>query len=144
MNNSKRMRPRVIILGAGFGGLWAAKKLARSRADVLVIDSNNYHLFLPLLYQVAAPELGPEEIAYPIRQVLGTMPNISFLLSRATELNLDGRYITANDRRIPFDYLILGIGSSPNFFNTKGTERYAFPLTRQVSVWKRLAIKTYQ
>ncbi|MBF0539689.1 MAG: FAD-dependent oxidoreductase, partial [Nitrospirae bacterium] len=61
------MRPRVVIVGGGFGGLWAARTLAKAPVDVTLIDKNNYHTFLPLLYQVAAAELEPEDIAYPLR-----------------------------------------------------------------------------
>ena len=68
-------RARVVIVGAGFAGLWAARRLERAPVDVLVIDRNNYHTFLPLLYQVAASELGPTSIAYPVRSILRRAAN---------------------------------------------------------------------
>ena len=72
--------PRIVILGAGFGGLFAAKKLARVAADVTVIDRHNYHLFQPLLYQVATAGLAPSDIAWPIRSILSRQKNTSVLL----------------------------------------------------------------
>ncbi|MDO8490668.1 MAG: FAD-dependent oxidoreductase, partial [Dehalococcoidia bacterium] len=71
-------RPRVVIVGAGFGGLSAAHALSRSHLDVLIIDRNNYHTFLPLLYQVAAAELEPGDISYPVRSILRKTPNVRF------------------------------------------------------------------
>src|SRR5574341_827556 len=82
-------KPRVIVVGAGFGGLWAVRALAHSSADVLLIDRNNYHVFLPLLYQVAASELEPEEIAYPIRSILRRLPNVTFLMAEVTGIDLN-------------------------------------------------------
>ena len=73
--------PRVVVLGAGFGGHWAARSLAHTRADVLLVDRNIYHTFLPLLYQVAAAELSPEDIVYPVRSILRKLPNVQFQLS---------------------------------------------------------------
>lgn len=73
-------RPCVVILGAGFAGLWATRTLSVSQTDVLVMDCNNYHTFFPLLYQVAAAELEPEDIVYPVRSVLRGRQNIRFLM----------------------------------------------------------------
>lgn len=73
----------LYIIGAGFGGLWAARSLANHPVDVLVIDRNNYHTFLALLYQVAAAELEAEDIAYPVRSILWDLPNVDFMLAPA-------------------------------------------------------------
>jgi NADH dehydrogenase len=81
-DSSPSTRPRVVIVGAGFGGLSAARALARSPVDTLVIDRNNYHTFHALLYQVAAAELEPEEISYPVRTILRGIPNASFLMGQ--------------------------------------------------------------
>ncbi|MFA5800816.1 MAG: FAD-dependent oxidoreductase, partial [Candidatus Peribacteraceae bacterium] len=81
-------RPRVAIIGAGFGGLWAARNLAKKPVDVLVVDRNNYHTFLALLYQVAAAELEAEDIAYPVRNILCRDPNIDFALAHARRIYL--------------------------------------------------------
>jgi NADH dehydrogenase len=74
--NHMPVRPRVVIVGAGFGGLWAARALAGTPVDVVLLDRNNFHVFLPLLYQVAAAELEPEDIVYPVRGILREIPNV--------------------------------------------------------------------
>ncbi|EKD21862.1 MAG: hypothetical protein ACD_87C00297G0001, partial [uncultured bacterium] len=79
MNRSGK--PKVVVLGAGFGGLWAARSLAKHPVDCLVVDRNNYHTFLALLYQVAAAELEAEDIAYPVRSIISNFPNIDFALA---------------------------------------------------------------
>ncbi len=119
---------RVVILGAGFGGLWAAKTLAHSSADVTLVDHQNYHVFIPLLYQVAAAELEPEEIAYPLRNIFRKASNIHFAMARATNIDLTKRVVLASDREIPYDFLILAIGSVSNVFGVPGADDFAFPL----------------
>lgn len=121
-------RPRVVIVGAGFGGLWAARALARSPVEVLLVDRNNYHVFLPLLYQVAAAELEPEAIAYPIRNILRKLPNVQFALADVKKVNLDARVVESADMAIPYDFLILGAGSTTHFFGVPGAAEHAFPL----------------
>ncbi|MCS6826475.1 MAG: NAD(P)/FAD-dependent oxidoreductase [Caldilinea sp.] len=120
--------PRVVIVGAGFGGLWAARTLARTPVQVLLIDRNNYHTFLPLLYQVAAAELEPEAIAYPVRSMLRRMPNVNFALAEVHEVDLAGRRLETSAGAIPYDFLILAAGSAPHFFGTPGAEAHAMPL----------------
>jgi NADH dehydrogenase len=122
------IRPRVVIVGAGFGGLWAARRLAHAPIDVTLIDRNNYHTFFPLLYQVAAAELEPEDIIYPVRSILHGYPNINFILGEVTRLDADHKTVMTHEQTIPYDYLILSIGSRPHFFNVPGAEQYAFPL----------------
>ncbi len=119
---------KVVILGAGFGGLWAAKTLAHTSADVTLVDHQNYHVFIPLLYQVAAAELEPEEIAYPLRNIFRKTPNIRFAMARATHIDLTKRMVVASGREIPYDFLILAIGSGSNFFGVPGADDFAFPL----------------
>ncbi len=121
-------RPRVIILGAGFGGLWAARALARAPVGVLLIDRSNYHTFLPLLYQVAAAELGPEDIVYPIRSILQKLGNADFALADVTKVDLGARRVETDGGPIPYDYLILAAGSTPHFFGVPGGAEHAFPL----------------
>lgn len=115
-------------MGAGFGGLWAARSLATSQADVLLIDRDNYHTFLPLLYQVAAAELEPEAIVYPVRSILRKMPNVRFALGEVIDADFDSRVVRTASREIPYDYLILTTGSISNFFGIPGAAEYAFPL----------------
>jgi len=121
-------RPQVVIVGAGFGGLWAARALASSQADVLVLDRNNYHTFLPLLYQVAAAELEPEDIIYPIRSLLRRQKRVRFLMDDVTGIDLSGRQVQTAHHIFPYDYLILALGSAPHFFGVSGASEKAFQL----------------
>ena len=117
----------VVIVGAGFGGLWAARALAHGPFNVTLIDRNNYHTFLPLLYQVAAAELEPEEIIYPVRSILRRLPNVGFLMAEVSRVDLEKRVAETNAGPVAYDYLILATGSSTNFFGVPGAE-YAYPL----------------
>jgi len=119
--------PRVVIIGAGFGGLWAARALARMPFNVTLIDRNNYHTFLPLLYQVAAAEVEPEEIVYPVRSILRHTPNVDFLMGEVSRIDFAERVVETNAGPISYDYLILAAGSTTNFFGVQGAER-AYPL----------------
>jgi len=121
-------RPHVIILGAGFGGLHAARALAGTPVDVTLVDRNNYHTFFPLLYQVAAAEVEASEIAYPIRGILRKMPNVSFLLAKVEDLDLRNKTVKTSCRPIGYDYLIIAIGSVTRFFNVPGSREYSFRL----------------
>jgi NADH dehydrogenase len=103
-------------VGCGFGGLFAARELRRAPADVLVIDHNNFHLFQPLLYQVASAALAPADIAQPIRTVLRYQANASVMLGEVDEANLGDQYIHAGSSRVPYDYLILAPGAVDNYF----------------------------
>ncbi|MEO5359923.1 MAG: NAD(P)/FAD-dependent oxidoreductase [Nitrospirota bacterium] len=122
------MRPRVVIAGGGFGGLWAARTLANQPVDVILVDRNNYHTFLPLLYQVAAAELEPEDIAYPIRSILRKFPNVRFVLADIKRIDLDRRILYSSDYAITYDYLILATGSTTQFFGIQGAAKYSFQL----------------
>src|SRR5437764_3806190 len=109
-------RPRVVIVGAGFGGLAAAKALAGAPFDVTVVDQHNYHLFQPLLYQVATAGLSPADIASPIRAILANAPNINVMLGKMSGVDPKRREIFAEGRHIPFDYLILATGTRHAYF----------------------------
>ena len=109
-------RPRIVIVGCGFGGLFAARALHRAPADVLVIDHNNYHLFQPLLYQVASAALAPADIAQPIRTILRHQANASVMLGEVDHVDLNAQYLHAGDSRVPYDYLILAPGAVDNYF----------------------------
>ena len=113
---SGKGRPRVVIVGCGFGGLFAARALRRAPADVLVIDHNNYHLFQPLLYQVASAALAPADIAQPIRTILRYQANASVMLGAVDHVDLGEKYVHAGDSRVPYDYLILAPGAVDNYF----------------------------
>jgi len=118
--------PRIVIIGAGFGGLWAARSLANHPVDVLVIDRNNYHTFLALLYQVAAAELEAEDIAYPVRSIFWDLPNVDFMLAHARLIDLKNRVIKTDGKDISYDYLILASGSISQSFGVPGVEEHAF------------------
>jgi NADH dehydrogenase len=111
-------RPRVVIIGGGFGGLSAAKALKSANADVVVIDRTNHHLFQPLLYQVATASLSPGDISAPIRHVLRKQQNTSVLLAEVTDIDVDKRvvHIDLPDREIAYDYLIVASGSHHAYF----------------------------
>src|SRR5438309_2440330 len=99
-------RHRVVILGAGFGGLYAAKALKHAPVDVTVIDRRNYHLFQPLLYQVATGSLSPGEIAAPIRGVLAKQKNTRVLLDEAVDIDPAGKTVVLQDgEQIAYDSL---------------------------------------
>ena len=118
-------RPRVIIVGCGFGGLFAARALARSPVEVLVIDPNNFHLFQPLLYQVASAALGPADIAQPIRTVLRGQPNAFVMLGEATAIDLARSGVDVGENHLAFDYLILAPGAVDNYFGHAEWHRWA-------------------
>ncbi|MGA7096242.1 MAG: NAD(P)/FAD-dependent oxidoreductase [Acidimicrobiia bacterium] len=111
-------RPRVVIIGAGFGGLNAAKELRRAPVDITIIDRRNFHLFQPLLYQVAAAALNPSDIAYPIRSVFRRQDNVkSILLAEVTEIDPVTRSVELDDGQlVPYDYLILATGATHSYF----------------------------
>jgi len=118
----------VAIVGAGFGGLWAARTLARSPVDVSLVDRNNHHTFLPLLYQVAAAELEPEDIAYPVRSILRKWQNVRFILAEVKGIDHDGRLLETNGPPIAYDFLLLATGSLSQFFSVPGAAESTFPL----------------
>lgn len=121
-------RPRVVVAGAGFGGLWAARTLAGRDADVVLLDRNNYHTFFPLLYQVAAAELVPTDIAYPVRSIFRRSKNVSFRMAAITGLDPASRTLRTSAGDLSYDYLVLALGSVPHYFGTKGAAEHAFPL----------------
>ena len=108
--------PQIVILGAGFGGLFAAKRLARVEAAVTVVDRHNYHLFQPLLYQVATAGLPPSDIAWPIRSILSRQKNTSVLLDEVTDIDAERREVILRNDSLAFDYLIVATGSTHSYF----------------------------
>jgi NADH:ubiquinone reductase (H+-translocating) len=108
--------PRVVIVGAGFGGLFAAVRLARTNAVVTVVDRRNYHLFQPLLYQVATAALSPADIAAPIRGVLSRQGNARVTLGTVTGIDVAGRAVLIGERRIPYDQLVIATGARESYF----------------------------
>ncbi len=121
-------RPRIAIVGAGFGGLWAARSLAEAPVEVYLIDRHNYHTFLPLLYQVAAAELEPAQIGYPIRATLRQMKNVHFVLGEVTHVDVEEQIVYLTGSTLAYEYLILATGSVSRFFGIPGAEEHGFPL----------------
>jgi NADH dehydrogenase len=123
-------RERVVIIGAGFAGLSAAKALADAPVDVIVIDRHNYHLFQPLLYQVATAGLSPADIASPIRGVLSRQANASVILANVDGVDPDARIVHAEDRPVPYDKLILATGAEHSYFGHAEWAKFAPGLKR--------------
>lgn len=120
--------PHVVILGAGFGGLNAARQLAKAPVRVTLIDRQNYHLFQPLLYQVAIARLLPSEIAYPLRTIYRRQKNLTFQMGEVTGINFDQRYVKLDGSIIAYDYLILAVGAETNFFGMQAIQENGFQL----------------
>lgn len=118
-------RKRVVIVGAGFGGLAAAKTLGNTPVDVTVVDRRNYHLFQPLLYQVATAGLSPADIAWPIRGILRDRKNILMLMDEVTGVDLDARQVICTEHRLPYDFLILATGARHAYFGHDEWESHA-------------------
>jgi NADH dehydrogenase len=108
--------PRVVIVGGGFGGLYAARALGRAALDVTVVDRTNHHVFQPLLYQVATASLSPSQIAYPIRGVLRHQKNTMVLLAEVTAVDVVNRKVMLRDGELPYDYLVLAPGARHSYF----------------------------
>lgn len=124
-----RRYPRVVVVGAGFGGMQAAQSLAGAGVEVLLIDRNNYHTFVPLLYQVATAQLEPGQIIFPIRNLVRRSPyRFQFLMAEVEEVNLAQKWLKADDIVIPYDYLVLATGSQTKYLGVSGASEYAFSL----------------
>jgi len=122
-------RPRVVIVGFGFGGLAAVKRLVKAPVRVTVVDRNNYHSFLALVYQVASAELETTDIAYPVRSILRRKRGVEFIMADVQGVDLDNKVLLTDGDPIPYDYLIMAPGSAPNTFGVAGAGEHAFPLT---------------
>ncbi len=121
-------RPRVVVIGCGFAGLWATRALSQLPVDLLVVDRNNYHTFIPLLYQVAAGELEPEEIGYPVRGIFRNRPNVKFVMEQVERVDFDNRVVITSTLGFVYDYLVLAIGSVSDFYGVRGAQEHASPL----------------
>src|SRR5712671_7455433 len=104
-------RPRVVIVGAGFGGLTAARRIARLPVQVTVVDRKNHHIFQPLLYQVATAGLSPGEIAAPIRWIMRSHRGVEVLMSEVRDFDLTRRVVKLEDDEIGYDYMIVAAGA---------------------------------
>src|SRR5215813_7441424 len=109
-------RPRVLIVGAGFGGIECAKALKHTHVDVTIVDRNNHHCFQPLLYQVATAALTPSQIAWPIRSLLRDQANVTTYLAEIDGVDPAQRQVRAGALTLPYDYLVLAAGSTHSYF----------------------------
>lgn len=128
MNENKVQH--IIIIGAGFGGLYAAKQLLKggNNFNITIIDTRNFHLFQPLLYQVATAQLSPEDIAYPIRAIFEHRQNITVLKERVSSVDLNKKFVTVDCGRLPYDKLIISVGVIPDYFGNDSWKENAPPL----------------
>jgi len=111
-----KQRPQVIIVGAGFGGLEAAKALRRAPVDITVLDGHNHHCFQPLLYQVATAALSPAEVAWPIRHILRRQRNATVLMAEVTGVDAPAKRVLTTSGALTFDYLVLATGATHSYF----------------------------
>ncbi len=119
----------MLVLGAGFAGLGAARKLRKAPVDVVIVDRHDYHTFQPLLYQVATDVLDPATVGHPVRDLVHTQDNLDFAQATITGIDLDARTVTFDDWDPQgYDYLVVGLGARANFFGTTGADDHAFPL----------------
>jgi len=120
--------PTVVVVGAGFGGLRVARALRRAPVQVVLLDRNNYHLFQPLLYQVATAGLEPEQIAKPVRAILRGQANLDFRMVEVTGADLATRRLETSAGSVSYDHLVLALGGETNFFGLDSVARHGFGL----------------
>ena len=120
--------PLVVVIGAGFGGLRVARALRRAPVRVLVIDRHNYHTFQPLLYEVAAAGLAPDDVAQPVRAILRGLGNATFRLAEARAVDTERNVVVTDAGEIAYDYLVVSAGSTTNFFGLTSVEQHALTL----------------
>src|SRR5271154_157935 len=121
-------RPRVVIIGGGFGGLSLATALKKAPVEVLLLDKHNYHTFQPLLYQVAIGAIAADSIAFPIRRIFAKFGNFSFNMAEVEKINREINTISTSIGEICYDYLVIATGSNTNFFGNKEIEHFAMPM----------------
>ncbi len=121
-------KPRVAIVGAGFAGVEAAKKLGKNGVNVLLIDRHNYHTFIPMLYQVATAVVYPHQIIYPLRSLFRGLPTVNFLQADITKIDLQLQIIHAENIAIDYDYLVIATGSQSQYLGVTGAPENSFPM----------------
>ncbi len=121
-------KKKLLIIGAGFGGIQLAKALRNQPFDLLLLDKNNYHTFQPLLYQVATGGLEAGSIAYPVRRILRGFKNVRFQMAEVLQIDTDQHSVNTSVGKIDYDYLVIATGSTNNFFNFEPIKNYLLPL----------------
>lgn len=119
-------KPRIVIVGGGFGGIKLAKLFAKENVDITLVDRHNFHLFQPLLYQVSTSVLSTDEIAYPIRAFFRDNKNVDLFMAKAQGVDQARNVLLTNHGEIPYDYLILAAGATTNFFGMKSVEEHCY------------------
>ena len=119
-------RPKIVIVGGGFGGVKLAKLLAKEDVEITMVDRHNFHLFQPLLYQVSTSVLSTDEIAYPIRAFFRGYKNVEFFMAKAEGADQKQNCLMTNHGKIPYDYLVLAAGATTNFFGMKTVEAHSY------------------
>src|SRR5262245_47368038 len=120
--NTKAL-PQVVIIGAGFGGMEVARGLSKAPVNITLIDRHNYHLFQPLLYQVAIAGLLPSQIAYPLRTIFRKQKNLTFQMGEVTSIDFNSRYVKLEGSVIAYDTLVLAVGGQNHFFGMNSVEQ---------------------
>ena len=119
-------KPRIVIVGAGFGGVKLAKLFAKENVNVTLVDRHTFHLSQPLLYQVSTAVLSTDEIAYPVRTFFRENKNVEFFMAKAQGVDKDRKVLLTNHGEIAYDYLILAAGATTNFFGMENVEKYSY------------------
>jgi len=132
MATSPKTRPQIVVVGAGFGGLTVAKELAREDVDITIVDKRNYHLFQPLLYQVATADLSPADVAWPIRGIFADQKNARVALTEVTGIDLENRRVIGDSASFDYDHLVIATGAQHSYFGNEQWEPHAPGLKRIV------------
>ena len=120
---------RVVVIGVGFAGLAATRRLSNKPVEVMLVDQHNFHTFQPLLYQVATAGLEPADVAYPVRTIFGRAPNVRFRHGRVTRIDIEAREVNLTDAKpLSYDHLVLATGATTNYYNVPGAADHTFPL----------------
>jgi NADH dehydrogenase len=125
---TQNKRPRIAIVGCGFGGLTLAKELSKLNVEILLIDKNNYHTFQPLLYQVATGGLEADNIAHPVRKIFRKMDNVFFRMAEVKSVLKEEKILRTSIGDLSYDYLVLAVGSTNNYFNFEPVKENLLPL----------------
>ena len=124
-------RPHVVVLGGGFAGLAAVRRLRHADVDITLVDRNTYSIFQPLLYQVATATLNPGDISWFLRAVRSRQRNVRFLHGTITGINAQGQTVLLDEKKLTYDYLVVAVGATTNFFGIPGAAEHALPLYRR-------------
>src|SRR6186713_2231523 len=118
-------KQKIVVIGGGFAGLWAVRRLAKAPVEVTLIDRSNHHLFQPLLYQVATAGLAAPSIAAPLRHILRSQRNVTVHMGEVLRIDTTARVVALPDRQIPYDYLLVASGATHAYFGNQHWEQHA-------------------